>query len=195
MTHQLHASVIRACVLAWLRGKGSLSEHSDEELNSTGKQAPFIQATTSLKSYETVWGSVSKPRRKNMLPILQHIHTMNELHVSKITTLSDDTWRHTFFSVMSWPKELLMLYLLRHREKPLDKLGSEPFPCMGTVTVAISCVVHSWRIWAIPSTSLVCRKAEQNHTVQQRLQVQSCQKQKLSVVELIIIITIIIIIM
>jgi len=44
---------VRACVRDWVRGKGSLSEHGDEELTSTGKQTPLIQAATSLKSYET----------------------------------------------------------------------------------------------------------------------------------------------
>jgi len=53
-THQLHASVVRACVHVLVRGKGSLPEHGDEELTSTGKQTPLIQATTSLKSYESV---------------------------------------------------------------------------------------------------------------------------------------------
>jgi len=52
-THQLHVSVMRACVHVWVRGKGSLSEHGDEKLTSTGKQTPLIQAASSLKSYET----------------------------------------------------------------------------------------------------------------------------------------------
>lgn len=82
---------VRACVYTWVHGYRSLSKHGDEELTSTGNQTPLIQATASMKSYETVRGTVFIHKERICCASLQLIRAMTELHASKVTTLSDIT--------------------------------------------------------------------------------------------------------